>query len=283
MEDDRFLFRFTFIDTGHEKAFVTHYRPKHLPLSSELTGVFKYLGLHDLKSCPEFDFEPCFYRSLQFQQRDQPTFGFKGGLERSARTRFPGCRFGSLSQSLVSQLPVRLVTINCGQGEHKGRRRISIGNTLTAEVSLDFIVPKGHSAKVARLPSFVERRSGELVLRQNINFSKLLLNSLNAPRAIRVLGSAFRAMFAAYVSGSGRWKDAQIDGRLFAVQFDKIDQHQLCPGKNGALVGQRHPRAIYCSWPAIPPAFAQPRNATRIRYLERPRGPPEVRSMCNHY
>jgi hypothetical protein len=45
-------------------------------------------------------------------------------------------------------------------------------------------------------------------------------------------------MFATYVSGSGRWKDAQIDGRLLAVQFDKIDQHQLCPGKNGALVGQ---------------------------------------------
>ncbi len=34
--DDRFLFRFTFIDTGREKAFVTHYRPKHLPISSEL-------------------------------------------------------------------------------------------------------------------------------------------------------------------------------------------------------------------------------------------------------
>src|ERR1035437_9132487 len=86
----------------------------------------------------------------------QPTFGFNGGLERSARTGFRGCRFGSLSQSLVSQLPVRLLTINCGQGEHKGRRRVSIGNTLTAEVSLDFIVPKGHSVKVVRLPSFVE-------------------------------------------------------------------------------------------------------------------------------
>src|ERR1035437_3204018 len=35
-------------------------------------------------------------------------------------------------------------------------RRVSIGNTLTAEVSLDFIVPKGHSVKVVRLPSFVE-------------------------------------------------------------------------------------------------------------------------------
>ena len=86
----------------------------------------------------------------------QPTFGFNGGLERSARTGFRGCRFGSLSQSLVSQLPVRLLTINCAQGEHKGRRRVSIGNTLTAEVSLDFIVPKGHSVKVVRLPSFVE-------------------------------------------------------------------------------------------------------------------------------
>ena len=117
----------------------------------------------------------------------QPTFGFKGGLERSARTRFRGCRFGSLSQSLVSQLPVRLVTINRGQGEHKGRRRVSIGNTLTAEVSLDFIVPEGDSVKVVRLPSFVERRSGELVLCQNINLSKLLLNSLNAPRAISKL------------------------------------------------------------------------------------------------
>src|SRR6266851_2431763 len=39
-EDDRFQFRFTFIDTGGEKAFVTHYRPKHLPVSSEVKGVF---------------------------------------------------------------------------------------------------------------------------------------------------------------------------------------------------------------------------------------------------
>jgi hypothetical protein len=87
----------------------------------------------------------------------EPTFGFNGGLERSARTRFRGCRFGSFSQSFASQLPVRLVTINRVQGKHKGRRRVSIGNTLAAEVSFDFIVPKGHSAIVQRLPSFVER------------------------------------------------------------------------------------------------------------------------------
>jgi hypothetical protein len=100
----------------------------------------------------------------------QPTFGFNGGLERSARTRFRGCRFGSLSQSLGSQLPVRLVTINRGQREHKGRRGVSIGNTLTAEVTLDFIVSKGHPGKVVRLLSFVEKCS---VLCQNVDPSEL--------------------------------------------------------------------------------------------------------------
>jgi hypothetical protein len=68
-EDDRFQFRFTFIDTGGEKAFVTHYRPKHLPVSSEVSGVFGYLGLREFKDCPEFDFEPCFFRTLRLVPR----------------------------------------------------------------------------------------------------------------------------------------------------------------------------------------------------------------------
>src|ERR1700730_6607255 len=68
-EDERFLFRFTFIEAERDKAFVTHYRPKHFPLSSEMTGVFRYLGLREFKGCPEFDFEPCFFRTLRFEQR----------------------------------------------------------------------------------------------------------------------------------------------------------------------------------------------------------------------
>ena len=32
-EDERFRYKFTFIDTGREKGFVTHYRPRHPPLS----------------------------------------------------------------------------------------------------------------------------------------------------------------------------------------------------------------------------------------------------------
>jgi hypothetical protein len=74
-EDDRFQFRFTFIDTGRDKAFVTHYRPKHLPVSSEVRGVFGYLGLTEFQDCPEFDFEPCFFRTVRFIPREQDARG----------------------------------------------------------------------------------------------------------------------------------------------------------------------------------------------------------------
>ena len=54
---------------------MTHYRPKHYPLSSELTSVFKYLGLHEFNKCPEFDFDHCFYRTLQFVSRGENMWG----------------------------------------------------------------------------------------------------------------------------------------------------------------------------------------------------------------
>jgi hypothetical protein len=100
-EDDRFLFRFTFIDTGQEKAFVTHYRPKHLPASSEVSAVFKYLGLQEFNSCPEFDFEPCFFRTLRFVQRDD---SFMGGNVEYAHRSFDAhaTQFSSGIESLLA-------------------------------------------------------------------------------------------------------------------------------------------------------------------------------------
>jgi hypothetical protein len=94
-EDERFQFSFTFIETDRDKAFVTHYRPKHLPVSSEVGGVFKYLGLKEFRSCPEFDFEPCFFRSLRFVPRDGGMWGgnveFAHGAFDAHATRFsPG-------------------------------------------------------------------------------------------------------------------------------------------------------------------------------------------------
>jgi hypothetical protein len=77
-EDDKFLYKFTFIDTGREKGFVTHYRPRHPPLSSEVRSVFKYLGLKEFHQCPEFDFEACHYRTLQLLETANP---FDGNVE----------------------------------------------------------------------------------------------------------------------------------------------------------------------------------------------------------
>jgi len=69
-EDETFAYHFTWIDTGSEKGWVTHYRPKHPPLSSEIMSVFQILRLKQFAECPEFDFEPCFYRSVAFETRD---------------------------------------------------------------------------------------------------------------------------------------------------------------------------------------------------------------------
>jgi|HubBroStandDraft_6_1064221.scaffolds.fasta_scaffold12759_3 hypothetical protein len=73
-EDANFLFRFTFVETDHGKGFVTHYRPKHPPLSEEIAQVFGYLGLHKFAECPEFDFEQCYFRTLRFEQRGDGYF-----------------------------------------------------------------------------------------------------------------------------------------------------------------------------------------------------------------
>ena len=77
-EDDKFRYKFTFIDTGREKGFVTHYRPRHPPLSSEVQSVFRYLGLKEFHQCPEFDFEVCHYRTLQLLETANP---FDGNVE----------------------------------------------------------------------------------------------------------------------------------------------------------------------------------------------------------
>lgn len=70
-EDPRFEFRFTFLDTGHGKGFVTHYRPKHLPVSSEVDGVLNFLGLEQFAECPEFDFEACYFHTRAFEESER--------------------------------------------------------------------------------------------------------------------------------------------------------------------------------------------------------------------
>ena len=74
-EDNAFQFVFTWIkNREQDKGWTIHYRPKHPPLSVELEGVFQFLGLRDFRECPQFDFESCSWRYIEFRQRGDGPF-----------------------------------------------------------------------------------------------------------------------------------------------------------------------------------------------------------------
>ena len=74
-EDEAFKFVFTWIETNDgEKGWTTHYRPKNPPLSTELLGVFEFLGVQQFNDCPEFDFESCHWRFTTYESRDDSVF-----------------------------------------------------------------------------------------------------------------------------------------------------------------------------------------------------------------
>jgi hypothetical protein len=81
-------------------AIMTHYRPRHPPLSSEVRSVFRYLGLKEFHQCPEFDFETCHYRTLQLLETDNP---FDGNVE-FAHQSFGAhaARFSSAVEALLA-------------------------------------------------------------------------------------------------------------------------------------------------------------------------------------
>lgn len=109
-EDDKFLFRFSFLDTGGDKAFVTHYRPKHLPMSAEISSILRYLGLKEFDSCPEFDFESCFYRAVRFEPRDD---NMSGGNVDWAHQAF-GAHANNFSPAIESLLAANAVIEEVG-------------------------------------------------------------------------------------------------------------------------------------------------------------------------
>ena len=66
-EDGDCEYRLTFVKNSQDKGFVIHYRPSvetSIPLEHH-HSVYKFLGLHEYHACPEFDLEPCFYRTIR--------------------------------------------------------------------------------------------------------------------------------------------------------------------------------------------------------------------------
>jgi hypothetical protein len=65
-EDASFEYRFTWIEGGADKGWTFHYRPKHLPLSAEISSLLAFLQLKQFPECPEYGFEPCLWRFCNF-------------------------------------------------------------------------------------------------------------------------------------------------------------------------------------------------------------------------
>jgi hypothetical protein len=69
-EDDAFRLVLTRIKgSDQQQGWTTHYQPKHPPLSPEVQSVFRFLHIQEFDSCPEFDFEPCYWRHTELRRR----------------------------------------------------------------------------------------------------------------------------------------------------------------------------------------------------------------------
>lgn len=67
-EDENFKYLFTWIkNSDAQKGWTIHYRPKHFPLSIELESVFHFLGIQQFGSCPQFDFDFCWWKHIPFK------------------------------------------------------------------------------------------------------------------------------------------------------------------------------------------------------------------------
>lgn len=67
-QDDFFRYVFTWIDAGGRKGWTTHYRAKHMPLSSEFQAALNFLGGFSwFQECPEFEFDGCWWRFMLYE------------------------------------------------------------------------------------------------------------------------------------------------------------------------------------------------------------------------
>ena len=151
-EDENFLFRFNFVESDQGKAFVTHYRPKHLPVSTEIDTVLRFLRLDRFPECPKFDFEPCFYRTLEYRSG--------GGGIFDSNTEYAHGQFDAhasrFSKGLESLLAANAEVESCGMGllpfERDGAER------LTEDIEQKILRPE--KSKETRLSVAVAVKGG---------------------------------------------------------------------------------------------------------------------------
>lgn len=102
-EDEAFSFKLTYIkDAADKSGWVTHYAPRHRPLSDELRSIFEFVRMHEFDECPEFDFEQCYWFFVAAS--DDPRERFIDSLTNRAHAQFDAnaSRFSSGIEKLLA-------------------------------------------------------------------------------------------------------------------------------------------------------------------------------------
>lgn len=74
-EDKYFSFILTFGEFQTTKGWVFHYKPKNPPLTPEMQAALRFIGnSNTFPECPEFDFEPCAWRFLLYEEHEDDLF-----------------------------------------------------------------------------------------------------------------------------------------------------------------------------------------------------------------
>ena len=73
-EDESFRYVLTWMVDSSGKGWTIHHRPQHPPISPEVSAAFRMLGLKEFSTCPEFEFEPCWWRHLPGMLREGDPF-----------------------------------------------------------------------------------------------------------------------------------------------------------------------------------------------------------------
>jgi len=78
-EDEYFLFRMSFGYFANAKGWVFHYRPKNPPFTDEIWAAMQFLdAFHEFGQCLEFDFEPCVWRFMAYEEHEEQGFFGRG-------------------------------------------------------------------------------------------------------------------------------------------------------------------------------------------------------------
>lgn len=75
-EDEFFQYALSWIDGAGDKGWTIHYRPKHMPMSQEFASALEFIGgFNEFGECPEFDFDSCWWRFMEFSNQGGGPFG----------------------------------------------------------------------------------------------------------------------------------------------------------------------------------------------------------------